>query len=172
MKDCESYNDCRIVWKDNNRLETIVYNRDFVSENFYNNKEIKGIFTLGKDSYEIQEEIRNKKKYIGKIEENLMEFERKLEDSKKEKNKIDKIYQEKCWELKVKYDKDFKESFRGFRISKEKFKGKCIKEAKNNSVLKSYDELMDLYNMVFSKERSRMDLVEKIDFNTLYEIIS
>ena len=38
---------CLLSWKGETPLETIVYNRDFVSANFHECDELPGIFTLG-----------------------------------------------------------------------------------------------------------------------------
>jgi len=32
---CEEYPTCRLLWENNREFETMVYNRDFVDENFH-----------------------------------------------------------------------------------------------------------------------------------------
>jgi wobble nucleotide-excising tRNase len=88
---CEGYRTCRLLWENNRKLETMVYNRDFIDENFYQSEEIKGIFTLGKDSREIQELILKKYEEINKIEEKLDRL-KKISNKKQTKKKNMKIY--------------------------------------------------------------------------------
>ena len=43
----EDYSECTVIWHGGNKLQTFVYNRDFVDKNFNPDSELKGIFTLG-----------------------------------------------------------------------------------------------------------------------------
>ncbi|MBR8644245.1 AAA family ATPase [[Brevibacterium] frigoritolerans] len=52
----EDFPSCSIEWK-NEKMATYVYNRNFVNENFHLDNPIKGIFTLGKDSVDHQNQI-------------------------------------------------------------------------------------------------------------------
>ena len=48
--------------------DIVVYNRDFVEKNFLTDTKLKGIFSLGEESIEIQKEIEEKRKKIDEIE--------------------------------------------------------------------------------------------------------
>ena len=42
-----SFPTCGMTWKGGTKLQPVVYNRDFVTKNFNQATELKGIFTLG-----------------------------------------------------------------------------------------------------------------------------
>ena len=52
------YPNCKIYWKSNRHLDTVVYNTDFITENFDQTDDIKGIFTLGKEEADTQKKIK------------------------------------------------------------------------------------------------------------------
>lgn len=54
----------------------LVYNEDFVSDNFYTKDELKGIFTLSKENKDASEKIEKANIEIGRLED-------ELEDTKK-----------------------------------------------------------------------------------------
>lgn len=168
---CEEYPTCRLLWENNREFETMVYNRDFVDENFHQSEEIKGIFTLGKDSREIQESISKKYEEINKIEEKLDGLNKNLEQKINEKEKHENIYEEQCWELKLKYDKDFKEAFTGARGSKSQFKSRCLHEATNNAELKTYEDLKLSYDIVFGDKKEEKVKINEINYDGLDEIL-
>lgn len=57
---------CGIVWKGGRRLDVLVYNRDFVEENF-GGDDIKGVFTVGKRSVNALAEIARLKAQIAEL---------------------------------------------------------------------------------------------------------
>jgi wobble nucleotide-excising tRNase len=61
------YPNCNIKWKDNNELPILVYNKDFVNEHFSESKTLKGVFTLGKNSIELQRLIEEKRNLINSL---------------------------------------------------------------------------------------------------------
>lgn len=52
-----SFPTCRVVWKGGTKLQTMVYNRDFVTKNFNQSAELKGIFTLGEKNVDTLNKI-------------------------------------------------------------------------------------------------------------------
>ena len=62
---------CAVTWKGGNKLQTMVYNHDFVTSNFNQSTELKGILTLGKH------EIDSLKKLLMQ-KLNLIRFQRKF----------------------------------------------------------------------------------------------
>lgn len=50
-----------IVWENNNPLQVLVYNKNFVKATFGTSSSISGVFTLGEDSKEAQEFIAKKR---------------------------------------------------------------------------------------------------------------
>ncbi len=128
----EVYEDCKLIWSDQ-PLETLVYNKKFVDENFEQSNTIKGIFTLGKNSVstyssivEAKERIDFLSKEIGKANRSSQVLGISIDE---ENNKIFDL----CWLTKLKYETWFKPAFTGYIGSKKAFFDKCIIELKNNS---------------------------------------
>ena len=49
IANADAFASCRVNWKSGTALKTMVYNRDFVHENFSASTGLKCIFTLGKN---------------------------------------------------------------------------------------------------------------------------
>ena len=54
----------QLRWRNNISLDTLVYNRDFVEENFNQSSELKGIFTLGEKNIDVLSKIDEAKKKL------------------------------------------------------------------------------------------------------------
>ena len=54
------FKNCSRKFRDN-EIEVLIYNQDFVDNNFYEMSNIKGIFTLGKDASDAQKIIEQTK---------------------------------------------------------------------------------------------------------------
>lgn len=165
----EKYNTCSLKWEDN-KLETLVYNRDFIKENFSQSSAIKGIFTLGKDAKDTKEIIDKLKKEIGDLDDKIKGFNKTL-SKKEEEIKIEtNDIIEKCWKVKQKYGDEFKEAFRGYNGSKKKFFEKCISEEKNSSELLTEDEINKKCKQIFSESLRTYDEFKVMNYSELYEL--
>jgi len=142
----DNFQHCSLEWK-NKRVATYVYNRNFVNENFHPDDSIKGIFTLGKESVNLQIQIEELKMKIRKHDDELGKLDGSLELKSTEKEELTKGYKELCWNLKREVDEDFKDLIEGFRNSKDKFMEKCIDESNN-----MYRELKTLEEIKLKKE--------------------
>ena len=95
--------DCSVEWRVGTKLETFVYNRDFVEKNFNPSTELKGIFTLGeKDKYSL-DKIEASKKEFDEIVTDIEKLKKTLdgEDENVGKNwelsALEDEFEEKCW---------------------------------------------------------------------------
>ena len=171
IKDPTNYPSCEISWA-NRPIQTMVYNSDFIKENFLQSTSIKGIFTLGKDTKEAREFINNAKEEIEKlkreIEGNKKVLEKKDNDKLAEKNNIQNI----CWKVKQKYEDIFKEAFKGSIGSKERFLNKCLNERSNDSKLLSESQLKDKCSKVFSNSLIEYKELDNITYDKLNEFES
>jgi wobble nucleotide-excising tRNase len=149
-----------IVWKE--KLQPLVYNQKFVEENFKQREEIKGIFTLGKESVDIRNSIEENKSLIEKNQGKVGKLKIHLEQQGIDKEKNELRYEEACWSLKKEYDEPFKEAFEGFRSSKANFKDKCIKEAGNTEPLKLFYELINQNQTIFNSPKQRVNKIDLI----------
>ncbi len=99
----EKYNDCSIEGFDEDQEEIIVYNTNFVQENFYESAQQKGIFTLSKENKDIEDQIAQTRSCLEK--ENAIiskkQDEKQAKESDRDKKRGELV--NKVWEIKTKY---------------------------------------------------------------------
>lgn len=165
-----SYSYCTINWQSGIPLKTIVYNSDFVRDNFSQSEIVKGVFTLGENRVEIEKQIADAKAEIDKINlkiasKNFLLSEKRIELDQKESE-----FLEVFWKTEDKYDDSFKNILTGYRNSKQKFKEKVKSEfqaRKSNSKPINIDELKSQYKSIFNSDRrliARISVIN-IDFS-------
>ena len=120
-----------------NNLNFVVYNVDYVKENFAEKENFPGIFTLGKNNIEIESEIKNleekKNELLSKIDNNtgLLGSDNKKSSTGLylELFKLKDVYEERFWNIKTKLDGSSLKDYIGpYRSSKEKFSNQLISE--------------------------------------------
>ena len=117
----------------------MVYNRDFVDRNFNESVEIKGIFTLGEEDKDTLEKIVAAKNDLNQLHSDISKLTSTLSgdngnDGKRaELAQLETDFANVCWKLKLKYEKKFKDAFRGSMGSKNNFKRRLITESESNS---------------------------------------
>lgn len=161
ISDVSNYPDCNIEWKNNRPLKTIVFNEDFVKENFSQPDSLKGIFTLGADAKETENKIQTKKTEIDTFTKKIDALKQTLTLKLTEKEQEENSFKTKCWNIKKKYDEEFKDTFTGTRNSEEKFKKKIIEEFSNNTdELRDFEYLRNHSQIVFKKDLQKIDNVD------------
>ena len=103
-KDDTRFSECRINGL-NEDDKLLVYNQQFIHDNFYETEDIQGIFTLSKENKQVKELIDDANKKIKELLEQNKKYE---EDKAKIKNKSDDNIdscQKKLWEIKTNYAK-------------------------------------------------------------------
>lgn len=166
IRNPNNYPTCSLEWS-NGKLETIVYNRDFIRESFSQSSSIKGIFTLGKDTKEAKEHIDNLKQQIDSLNEQIKGYNKTLTNKEEEKNKKTIEITDKCWSVKLKYDEAFKDAFKGFIRTKKHFLNKCISEEKNTAKLLEKDIILEKCKRIFGKSLTKYDEFKGIEYNEL-----
>ena len=127
IDDQDSCTDCSISWESNNKLKTFVYNRDFITQNFSPDKELPGIFTLGKDATGVVKSIATAKKGYDDItikiegKKNTLQGKDENGGKNKELKDLEDDFTKDCWAYKNEYEDVFKDAFKG-NLIKEKFK--------------------------------------------------
>ncbi len=168
IADPNKYLSCKVEWKGNRQLRTIVYNEDFVKRYFYQSEELPGIFTMSEGASEIEETINKIKKEIDKLTEEKVGLEKSKKKKETELRENFEQFKKACWEsVYLKYKEDFKEVFKGYMASKEKFAKRIISENQNNNYqVKNLGELKRKYNLLF---REQLYSLNKIDINKLLD---
>ncbi|ANH47187.1 ATP-binding protein [Helicobacter pylori] len=155
----EKFANSKIEWHNSESLKIEVYNKQFKEEQF-RNSEVKGIFTLGKKENEISENIESKKESIKKENEKKIKNEEQKKELIQEKEKKEKDFTDSCWEkLYKKNEEDFKETLKGFRSNKEKFKDEILKKFKefeNDKEIVVEEKLKEKIRIVFSKNQTEL----------------
>ena len=139
IADSEAHPACEITWQGGTALVAMVYNRDFIENNFNPTNELKGIFTLGEKNKEILDEIEAAKKDFDSITSAVATLKSTLEGEDGNGGKIadmgtlESKFERKCWDLKLKHDAKLQGAFAGVRDKKIKFKTKLLKESIQNT---------------------------------------
>ncbi|MEW8340322.1 MAG: AAA family ATPase [Candidatus Thiodiazotropha taylori] len=175
----DGYPDSTIAWRGGNKLDTFVYNKDFVSKNFNLSSELKGIFTLGEIDPKIIEKIEATNAEIETLQDEIIKLRGNLQGEDgdggkiKEKSDLDSSFEAKCWTYKTKYDSDFKDAFKGVRDKKLKFKDRIISESETNTEdLLELEELKNKAKTVFSESLENISLISEPNFQELVSLES
>ena len=173
----DKYPECSITWRGGNKLETLVYNRDFVERNFNADAELRGIFTLGEENEAHHQAIEVAKKESEELETDILNKKRTLSGDngsggkQAELAELESKFKQQCWELKLNYDSDFKEAFTGVRNNKDHFKVKLLQEVTcNDADLLEHQELKAKYETVYTGNPERMPLLERLSYSDLLDL--
>ena len=165
---------CTVKWRGGVPLETMVYNRDFIENNFNQSDELKGIFTLGEKDKETLEKIDSAKEELDSITNSITKLSNTLKGEDGSGGKIGKLkelesnFEERCWELKQKHDAKLKDAFTQYRGSKQRFKAKLLGESTNNSATSvSLVDLEQRARTVFRKAPTPEQIIAVPDGNIL-----
>jgi len=143
-----------VSWSSPHPLQTLVYNRDFVKENFGETSKISGIFTLGKSSKEALEFISEQKAKADECAKQIEIFTKSKEHLNTEQQEHESDFDEVCWKVKEKYDDIFSEAFAGLNRSKKVFRERCLAEEKKTvPTVPNFDELKRQYGIAFGEAR-------------------
>lgn len=165
---------CTVNWKGGARLQTLVYNRDFVAANFNQTNDLKGIFTLGQQDIETLNKIVAEKSAHDELGKEIQKLSATLQGEngtsgkKGELASLEEEFKVKCWAQKQNHDEKFAGAFEGYRNNSEKFKAKVLQEAASNSAsLESLDFLDTRAKVVFGPVQSAELAVAKLDGSKL-----
>lgn len=170
------YPSCKINWKSNRQLETVVYNTDFIKENFDQSEEIKGIFTLGKDEADTQKKIKAEKNAIEENTNKITEIENSLSKNKENIGNQISISKDKFWKIKQKFDEQntpINNALSGVRGKKETFFSRVLHENKNNKAeLKAKSELEMIAIKCYETSDEPITLIANISYTELEKLES
>ena len=160
---------CSVTWS-GLKLQTMVYNRDFVTKNFSQSTELKGIFTLGEKNIESIKKLAFAKSELDAIVMKIeyMHFVLHGKDGTGgrmgELAALDENFRERCWSFYKKYKDKLYDAFDGSRSSKEKFKERILKERTfNSSPIKSLAVLEKRAETLFGPTPTLEQRVPSID---------
>lgn len=173
IADETTYPTCSIQWSGGNKLQAMVYNRDFVANNFQSS-ELKGIFTLGQQDIAILNKITEEKKLLDGLQQEIQKLKNTLHGDdgtlgkKGDLATLEEETKTTCWSKKQKFDASFSGAFEGYRGSSEKFKQKIIQELSvNTATLQSLDYLEKRASSVFGETPAAEKAVSTLDVENI-----
>ncbi len=131
-----SHSTCVITWKRGIKLQTLVYNQQFIERNFLPSTELKGVFTLGEHQVDTIQRIDRAKNEVAKRIATIANLTTQLmgangkEGKQGERDRLQTKFQDKCWQQKLKLDgKLMQEALRGSMKGKLSFCEKILEES-------------------------------------------
>ncbi|GAA6184056.1 AAA family ATPase [Aliiglaciecola sp. NS0011-25] len=167
----EFYTSCSVNWKDNQPLQTLVYNKAFRDKNF-GSSDIAGVFTLGQATSEQVSEINAKTKERNDEITELTKHEKQLKAKESEQVELTSEFTEKCWSLYKEFGGDFKDALRG-ALNKKLFKDKIITysaELKQEDKIPTYEALIAKANTLLGARPSVFPKLPEINADQLIRI--
>lgn len=168
---------CQITWKAGTRLQTLVYNSDFVERNFNQSVELKGVFTLGEKQVDTLGKIATVKNELDELTKKIENLTQNLQGvdgaggKKGELASLEEEVKNKCWEQKQTHDTKLQGAFEGYRNNAEKFKTKILQEVNskipNGATLLSQAELEKKAEIIFGPTPTTEPTVPIIDMSKL-----
>lgn len=153
-------------WSNNNKYEALVYNSDFVNETINNSEYLNGIYTLGKNSKEIDQQISQITKDITTLKDDI---EKKKESLKPKRIEIDILTEDSknsIWDIKPKKGELFYKCFDGFHNDKKKLLDEFQKYI-NELNIESLENLTERYNDLYNDKLEKLELIQ---FDELYKL--
>ncbi|RON33145.1 AAA family ATPase [Pseudomonas brassicacearum] len=171
--------DCAVNWKNNHLMPALVYNSDFIAENYSDSKDLKGVFTLGKAEQaqlDLLETLKAGRKRYEQLRDSAT-VQLSGADGKGGKHSelraLDARLVGHCWEQKTKYDDIFQEAFKGSRSSKDSFRTRVLQEHVNNkSAVVDLDDLKKRALVLYGEAPVLLDIVPVFDFSALTSLAS
>jgi wobble nucleotide-excising tRNase len=120
--DNENYSNCKIAGLNNEQI--LVYNLNFIKNNFYESDTLQGIFTLSEKNKDIEQKIANKIKELKKTQEDKVSTESKKTVEEIELEATTKNTQDTVWEIKTNYsggDRILEFCLGGYKVKKNLF---------------------------------------------------
>lgn len=168
INDATAFPKCRIQWKANRAIDTVVYNTDFVNDNFEQAEEIKGIFTLGKEESDTQKKIKEEKNKIEELNNKINELATSLSENEENIKNQDTASKEKFWKIKQSFDKEQSPlvyAISGARGKIETFFERVLFEnTTNKSELKTKPELEEVAKQCYEASDETLTLIPKISY--------
>lgn len=153
----------------------LIYNNNFIEDNFKSDNDIPGIFTLGKEHVEMQEELKKVLESIEKNKQEKIKAKEDLETTNKEKDESMANFINLIWTKKndktSKISELYQHAFTGLHASKKKFYDEYLsQQSSNESDLLDDEELFKKAEVVFTNQQSELPLIpifkNKMDFDS------
>lgn len=172
MENSSDYPESSLSWDNDIEYHKLVYNRDFVKNNFNEETKLRGIYTLGEESEEIYKKIEELTLLKKTMQADIVSQKEQISSYQNELKELKKETVDLFWEnYKKKLCEPILELYRGNINSKENFFDKCIKlQYKENTM--SYESIIEEYNILYKESLVEQELIENIDINEISKLIN
>lgn len=137
IEDDEQFSNCTVQWRRGKRLQTLIYNQQFVERNFLQSTELKGVFTLGEHEVDNLKKIAAAKKELDQVNNTLTTLTLQLkglngkEGKQGELEKLRAKFQDKSWQQKIRLTGMLtQKALKGSMGSKASFCEKLLEEGR------------------------------------------
>ncbi|WP_067515888.1 AAA family ATPase [Endozoicomonas ascidiicola] len=168
---------CGLTWRGGVPLKCMVYNRDFVERNFNQDGPLQGVFTLGENQVDAEQEILSLHPDIERENNKISRLNIQLEGEdgqsgkRKELADLEPALRERCWKQKQLHDDHFQVAFSGVRSNADRFKARVLSEqSSNRAELRPLDELKVKATTIFSNSIERASLLGNLTADILKAI--
>lgn len=168
---------CSLSWRNGRELETLVYNRDFVSKVFIETTELPGIFSLGEETAELLGQIDDTKDEIKRFLERQVILKAALEGEDGSGGKRGELVIAKdaltdaCWEKRASLGASCNDAFTSFRSSKAKFVEEVLsRRVPHGTTERKKQYLQKHAETIFGDPPAAVTQLEKLDCSKLNEI--
>lgn len=166
---------CAVNWQGGTKLDSLVYNHDFVDRNFHQVAELKGVFTLGEQQKEALDQILSARIKVDDLTTQIENLTSGLQGAdgnggkRSELTVLENAFKEKSWAYKQKFEgKNIQTAFKGSMGSKDSFKTKVLQEqGSNKAEILSLEELEKKSSSIFGQTPVTEPTVAVIDATSL-----
>jgi len=137
------------AWKPSKTVtdySVLVYNQDFVTANFENYGNLRGVFTVGEQNIEIQKQVAEKAEEKAKLDKAILDGTTEKGRKETAKETLFETFQESCWDKTEAIRKGFDATQVGNK-RKVQFAERVLQIA--NPTHHNLDALRELYNTAF-----------------------
>jgi len=162
-----SFSMCYIDGFNRNEQEILVFDYDFVQNNFYNKTELSGIFSLDEKNEQIDKNIKNECLIVENIEKSILDKDEEVQKLKVSKNQEYENILNECW----KYNKQFQENFNRIKLKgkRESFYEKLLEINETEYSSKDLNYISEKYKKYYLEELVKIE--NNISINYFNEIL-
>lgn len=150
-----------ITWTETPPLQTLVYNVEFIRENFSARDTVNGVFTLGRAEIAEQQLLEKLVNERAQAADESRALSRTLATKQDEKSTLDSEFKETCWNSILRRDNRFAEAIKRLG-TKKNFMERALSEYKLNShPLLTLEDLEAQAEQIFSGDLTPIALVSQ-----------
>ena len=171
IADHSPYSGCAVHWHNGTKLETLVYNRDYIARNFNQPGDLKGIFTLGEQSVETLNKISQVKQEVNDLTRTIESRTHGLEGQdgtggqRGKLSALEERFRNACWEIKKKHDAKLQGALKGYRADRVKFCERLKEEGRKTApaLLSTQVDLETRAESLFGKTPTTESLLASVE---------